>query len=205
MKLIAATNNNGKLEEFRRILGPLGIQVLSPKEVGVESQAEENGDTFAENARIKAREIFEKTGLPTLADDSGLCVDALDGRPGVYSARYCGEDTPYDRKMAALLEELAEAPRERRTARFVCHISCILAQEEVLECEGSCEGWIGYAPAGSGGFGYDPLFFVGEESYAQLAPQEKDRLSHRGIALRQLYQKLSEYCPERAGEQRRDG
>lgn len=192
MQLIVATNNPGKLREFRRILEPLGIQVLSQKEAGVQVDPEENGETFAQNAYIKAKAVYDIAGLPCVADDSGLCVDALDGRPGVLSARYYGHDTPYSEKMQHLLDEMKDVADPQRTARFVSHITCILDEDTVLECEGTCEGMIGHQPAGENGFGYDPLFYVDGRSYGELSAEEKDRISHRGKALRLLYDKLKE-------------
>lgn len=193
MQLIVATNNPGKLREFRRILEPLGIQVLSQKEAGVQVDPEENGATFAENAYIKAKAVYDVAGLPCVADDSGLCVDALDGRPGVLSARYYGHDTPYPEKMQHLLQEMEGVADPQRTARFVSHITCILDKATVLECEGTCEGYIGHQPSGENGFGYDPLFYVNGKSYGELSAEEKDRISHRGNALRMLCQKLKEH------------
>lgn len=193
MKLIAATGNKGKLEEFKRILSPLGIEVISQKEAGVEIEVEENGKTFQENAMLKATAIFQKTSLPTLADDSGLCVDALNGRPGIHSARYCGEDTSYPDKINALLKEMDAVPKEKRAAHFIAHISCIIDEKTVLQCEGVCTGNIGFEASGDGGFGFDPIFYIGEKSFGNLSPDEKDSVSHRGKALRELYNKLEEY------------
>ncbi len=192
MKLVLATNNPGKVKEFARILEPLGIEVITQKQAGADLHVEENGETFAENARLKAMAVYRATGLPTVADDSGLCVDALDGKPGVYSARWYGEDTPYAEKNARLIAELEDVPQEKRTARFVAHITCVLSETEILDCEGVCEGWIGYAPAGEGGFGYDPIFYVGQKSFGQMNAQEKDGISHRGKALEKLYQELKQ-------------
>lgn len=189
MKLVLATNNQGKVREFARILEPLGIEVMTQKEAGVHLSPEENGKTFAENARIKALAVHRATGLPTVADDSGLCVDALGGEPGVYSARYYGEETPYEEKNRRLIEAV-NASGKARTARFVAHITCVLSEEQILDCEGVCEGQIGHAPAGDGGFGYDPIFYVGGKSFAQLDGQEKDAISHRGKALQKLYEQL---------------
>ena len=128
--------------------------------------------------------------MPTIADDSGLCIDALDGQPGVYSARYCGEDTPYTEKNRYILSQLEGLPQEKRTARFVAHITCVLSPEQILDCEGVCEGTIGFAPAGEGGFGYDPIFYVGDQSFAQLDGEAKDAVSHRGKALTKLYEQF---------------
>ena len=185
-EIIIATGNRNKVKEFARILTPLGYQVRSQKEVCPGLDVEETGTTFAENARLKAQAVFQKTGLSAIADDSGLCVDALEGRPGVYSARYGGEDTPYPAKMSALLQELEGVPGERRTAHFVSAICCVMGDGDIIECEGACEGVIGFAPAGAGGFGYDPLFFVDGVSFAQLPGEKKDQISHRGQALRKF-------------------
>lgn len=192
MKLVLATNNEGKVREFARILEPLGIEVMTQKQAGVYVSPEENGTTFAENARIKAMAVYEATGLPTVADDSGLCIDAMNGEPGVYSARYYGEDTPYEEKNRRIIESLNGVAEEKRTARFVAHITCVLSKDEILDCEGVCEGTIGHKPAGDGGFGYDPIFYVGDKSFAELDGEAKDKVSHRGKALEKLYQKLKE-------------
>lgn len=192
MKLVLATNNEGKVREFARILEPLGIEVMTQKQAGVHVSPEENGTTFAENARIKAMAVYEATGLPTVADDSGLCIDAMNGEPGVYSARYYGEDTPYEEKNRRIIESLNGVAEEKRTARFVAHITCVLSKDEILDCEGVCEGTIGHKPAGDRGFGYDPIFYVGDKSFAELDGEAKDKVSHRGKALEKLYQKLKE-------------
>ena len=192
MKLVLATNNEGKVREFARILEPLGIEVMTQKQAGVHVSPEENGTTFAENARIKAMAVYEATGLPTVADDSGLCIDAMNGEPGVYSARYYGEDTPYEEKNRRIIESLNGIAEEKRTARFVAHITCVLSKDEILDCEGVYEGTIGHKPAGDGGFGYDPIFYVGDKSFAELDGEAKDKVSHRGKALEKLYQKLKE-------------
>ena len=192
MKLVLATNNEGKVREFARILEPLGIEVMTQKQAGVHVSPEENGTTFAENAHIKAMAVYEATGLPTVADDSGLCIDAMNGEPGVYSARYYGEDTPYEEKNRRIIESLNGVAEEKRTARFVAHITCVLSKDEILDCEGVCEGTIGHKPAGDGGFGYDPIFYVGDKSFAELDGEAKDKVSHRGKALEKLYQKLKE-------------
>jgi len=193
MKLILASHNQKKIAELRRILHPMGFEVISPGDAGVLSDAEETGKTFAENARIKALDIYRKTGLPTVADDSGLCVDALGGRPGVHTALYGGEYLPYDEKMALLLSELNGLPQDKRTARFCCAICCVLPGGDLIETYGECEGWIAFEPAGSGGFGYDPIFMIGDKSFGETPPGEKDALSHRSVALRQLEKKLREY------------
>lgn len=192
IKLVLASNNQNKAREFKRMLEPIGIELLTLKEAGVSLTAEETGTTFAENAKIKAMSVYEQSHLATVADDSGLCIDFLGGRPGVYSARYCGEETPYEEKNRRILEEMKEAAENERSARFVCHITCVLSQDEVLECEGICEGNIGYAPAGEGGFGYDPIFYVGDKSFAQLDGEAKDSFSHRGKALKELFLALKQ-------------
>jgi XTP/dITP diphosphohydrolase len=193
MKLLLASNNKNKMAELRRILEPMGFEVVSPVDVGLISDANETGTTFAENARIKARAIHDKTGLPTVADDSGLCVDALGGRPGVYSAIYGGEDLPHGEKIKLLLSELEGIPQEKRSARFACAICCILPHGEIIETYGECEGMIATEPTGSGGFGYDPVFMVGNKSFGELDASEKDKISHRSAALRQLEARLRKY------------
>ena len=195
MKFLIATHNIKKRDELSRILKPLGIDAVIASDIGMEiTDAEETGTTFAENARIKAESGCRETGLPCIADDSGLCIDALDGRPGVYSARYAGgHDTPYSHKIATLLDELKDVPEEKRTARFVSSVCCIFPDGRELCVEGTCEGKIGFAPSGDGGFGFDPVFYVGDRSFAQLSAEEKDAVSHRGNSLRLLAEKLPEF------------
>ena len=191
-EFVIASNNKKKLIEIRRILSPLGITAVTAAEKGIDlGDVEENGSTFADNAYIKARSAFDMCSLPVVADDSGLCVDALDGRPGVYSARYQGHDSSYEVKIAALLNELSDVPDERRTAHFSCAVCCILKSGEVIAVEGRCDGEIAREPSGDGGFGYDPVFTVGGRSFASLTDEDKDRLSHRGNALRELFEELS--------------
>lgn len=195
MELIVATRNQGKLREFARMLEPLGFRVLGQDQVVPDLEVEEDGSTFLENARKKAEAIYRLTGKATVADDSGLCVDALDGAPGVYSARYADDlghhhdDKANNQK---LLSQLAGIPMEGRTARFVSALCCILGEEERIEVEGECPGYIGFAEAGKGGFGYDPLFLVGECSFGQLSPEQKDAISHRGKALEALCRQLEQ-------------
>lgn len=193
MEFIAATNNPGKMAEMRRILERMGHTVRSQREAGVTLEPEENGTTFAENARIKARAICEAAGTATIADDSGLCVDALDGAPGVYSARYAGEHGNDQKNNALLLENLKAVPAPRRTARFVSSVCCVFPDGRHFTVHGTCEGTIAFEPHGEGGFGYDPLFLVGEKTFGELTAQEKDRVSHRGNALRKLAQELPKY------------
>ena len=196
-EFVIATNNPKKLIEIRRILSPLGIVPVTAAEKGVDlGDVEENGTTFAENAYIKAKAAFDKCGLPVIADDSGLCVDALGGRPGIYSARYGGHDLPYAEKNAMLLDELRDVPDDRRSAHFACAVCCILRSGEVIAVEGRCEGEIAHAPSGDGGFGYDPIFTVGGRSFASLSAGEKDSLSHRGNALKLLYNALRDHKEE---------
>lgn len=194
MKFIIATNNQKKLKELERILNPLGINAVSAKDEGISlDDVEETGTTFAENAYLKAEAAFKKTGLPSVADDSGLCVDALDGRPGIYSARYAGEKATDGDKNNKLLSELNGVSEKDRTAHFTCAICCILPDGAKIEVEGRCEGSIAFEPHGNGGFGYDPIFKFGDKSYAELSSDEKDAVSHRGKALRKLKAELEKY------------
>lgn len=182
MKYVMATHNPNKLLELQRILEPLHIEVTTADL----QEVEETGTTFAENAFLKAQAACEQTGLPAVADDSGLAVDALDGAPGVYSARYAGPDATDAERMEKLLGELQNVPMERRTARFVSAICVVYPGGERLDVEGVCEGRVAFEPRGCDGFGYDPIFLVGEKTYAELSPAEKDAISHRGRALREL-------------------
>lgn len=191
-KIVFATGNEGKMKEVRMILADLGIPVLSQKEAGISVEVEENGKSFAENARIKACAVQKLTDAIVLADDSGLEVDYLDRAPGIYSARYMGEHTSYDIKNNHILELLADAPPEKRTARFVCAIAAALPDGTVLTSEGVMEGEIGYEIAGENGFGYDPIFYLPEYgcTTAELDPAAKNKLSHRGKALRAMKEQL---------------
>ena len=193
MQFIIATGNAHKLLELERILAPLGIDAVSTKAKGISlDDVEETGTTFEENAYLKAKAACDKTGLPAVADDSGLCVDALNGEPGVYSARYAGEDATDEQRYQKLLENLKDVPAEKRTARFVSAVCCGWPGGETLTVRGECEGAIGFCPLGENGFGYDPVFMVGEKSFAQLSAEEKDAISHRGRALVKLQQALKE-------------
>lgn len=187
-KIVLATNNKNKLREVREILTPLGITVLSQQEAGTSVNPEENGSTFAANAEIKARAVYEATGLPVIADDSGLCVDALDGAPGVYSARFAPEGEVCDK----LLSVMAEVPQEQRSAKFVSAIALIDEYGSLTVCEGECHGMIGYEKRGTNGFGYDPVFMYGDRSFAELSADEKNAVSHRANALKKLYDVLKE-------------
>lgn len=193
-RIIFATGNEGKMKEIRMILADLGIPVVSMKEAGVSADVEENGTTFEENAIIKAKAIMELTGEMVMADDSGLAIDYLDGAPGVYSARFMGEDTSYDIKNQALIDKLAGVPDEKRTARFVCSIACALPDGRVLTSYGTMEGIIGYEIKGANGFGYDPIFYLPEYgcTSAEITPEQKNELSHRGKALRSMKELLKE-------------
>ncbi len=193
-KIVFATGNEGKMREVRLILQDLGFPVLSMKEAGVSLDIEENGTTFAENAMIKAREVWEKTGGIVLADDSGLVVDYLGGEPGVYSARYLGEDTSYEIKNQAIIDRLADAKEEERTARFVSAIAAVLPDGSELVTEGTVEGLIAHEPAGNGGFGYDPIFYLPEYGVtsAEIPIEKKNEISHRGKALEAMKIKLRE-------------
>ncbi len=185
-KIVFATNNANKLREASEILAPLGIEVISQREAGADCEPEENGTTFAKNAMIKAKAVYDIVRIPVFADDSGLCVDALDGRPGVYSARYA----PKGQECEKLLEEMKDIPDENRTASFQCVIAYI-DDNCNFTVTGSCVGKIGYEEKGTNGFGYDPVFVVGEKTMAEMTAEEKNALSHRGAALRALYEMLA--------------
>lgn len=189
MTIIMATHNQKKLREMERILAPLSIAVQTADL----PEVEETGKTFAENAFLKAQSACLHTGMPAVADDSGIVVDALNGAPGIYSARYGGEGLTDEDRVQKLLTELEGVPKEKRTARFVCSICCMFPDGTVIRAEDSCEGTIGYAPVGAHGFGYDPIFFRGDRSFAQFSDAEKDAVSHRGKAMRTFFEKLKEY------------
>lgn len=194
-KIIFATGNEGKMKEIRMILADMGMPVLSMKEAGVQVEIVENGNTFMENAIIKAKAVMEATGEIAMADDSGLVIDYLNGEPGIYSARYMGEDTSYDIKNQNLINRMAGVPEEKRSARFACAIACALPDGTVLTCEGTMEGIIGYESRGTNGFGYDPILFLPEYgcASAELPLEKKNELSHRGKALRIMKEKLEAY------------
>ncbi|MCL2488569.1 MAG: RdgB/HAM1 family non-canonical purine NTP pyrophosphatase [Oscillospiraceae bacterium] len=189
---LIATRNPGKLEEMRRILQPLGIRAVTGADIGITlTEVDETGATYAENAFLKAAAACRESGLPAIADDSGLEVDALGGAPGVYSARYAGEGAGAAACVQKLLRELDGVPAEQRTARFRAVICCVFPSGEAIYAEGTgCEGRIGLAPTGAGGFGYDPVFYVGDRSFAQFDPTEKDAISHRGRALRAFQERI---------------
>lgn len=194
-RIVFATGNQGKMKEIRMILGDLNLPVVSMKEAGIQGDILENGSSFEENAVIKAREVWKRCpGDIVLADDSGLEIDFLDKAPGIYSARYMGEDTPYDIKNKNILERLEGVPEEERTARFVCAIAAVLPEGTVLTSHGVMEGRIAREIAGGNGFGYDPIFWLPEYgcTSAQITPEKKNEISHRGKALRDIKEKLAD-------------
>lgn len=194
MKFIIATHNRKKLGEMQRILAPLGVEVLTAEEIGKElTDVDETGSTFIENAVLKAESGCRESSLPCIADDSGLVVDYLGGEPGVYSARYAGEHGNDEANIQKLLKNLEGVPKEKRTARFVCTVCVCFPDGRKLTVSGKCEGYIGFEKHGCGGFGYDPVFMVGERSFAEFTAEEKDSVSHRGNALRELVKFLPDY------------
>lgn len=191
-KLIFATGNQDKMKEIRMILGDLDYEILSMKEAGIKADIVEDGKTFEENAVIKATAISKMAGCLVLADDSGLEVDYMDKMPGIMSARWMGEDTSYTVKNAKIIENLDGVPDEQRTARFVCAIAAAFPDGRVITKRGTIEGIIGYEERGENGFGYDPIFFLPEydKTTAELSPEEKNKISHRGRALEQIKEEL---------------
>ena len=194
MKFIIATHNMKKQAEMQRILSPLGVEVLTAEMAGVTlTDVEETGATFEENAVLKAENGCRESGLPCIADDSGLSVDFLGGEPGVYSARYCGKHGDDEANIQKLLKKLEGVPEEKRAARFVSVVCVCFPDGRKLTVDGKCEGKIGFEKHGDNGFGYDPVFMVGKKSFAELSADEKDKISHRGNALRRLVRILPEY------------
>ena len=193
MRFVWATHNPGKLREMGEILKDFGIEVVSPKDLGITVDVEETGSTFAENAMLKAKAICKAADLPAIADDSGLCVDALNGAPGVYSARYGGEGLDDRGRYMLLLSSLRGAPT--RAAHFACAVACAFPNGDTLTAEGRCDGSIAYAPLGEGGFGYDPVFLLPGtgKTFGQLTQEEKSAVSHRGRALKDFAGKLEAY------------
>lgn len=191
-RMIFATGNENKMKEIREILGALPLEILSMKEAGVSADIVEDGKIFEENALIKARAICKLAGEMVLADDSGLEIDYLNKEPGIYSARYMGEDTSYHIKNKSLIERLEGVPDEKRTARFVCAIAAVFPDGKELVVRGTVEGIIGYEEKGENGFGYDPIFYLPERgcTTAELPPEEKNSISHRGNALRLMKELL---------------
>lgn len=192
MKFVLASQNRGKLKELQTILGELGIEVVLQADLGISVDVEETGTTFSENATLKAKAVMEASGLPAIADDSGLCVDWLQGAPGIYSARYGGVETDEERNQL-LLANMRGALN--RSAHFHADIVCCFPNGDVLNTAGDCFGTIAYAPNGEGGFGYDPIFFIPElrKTLAQVTAEEKNAISHRGNALRAMAVVLKEY------------
>ena len=195
-KIIFATGNKGKIKEIQMILADLGVEVITMKEAGIVIDIEENGNTYEENALIKARAVAEHTDAIVMADDSGLEIDYLNNEPGIYSARYMGEDTSYTIKNANLIERLNGVPDEERTARFVCAIAAVLPDGRELTTRGIIEGRIGYEEKGTNGFGYDPIFYVPRfgKTTAELTEEEKNQVSHRGNALMLMKEELKKYA-----------
>ena len=186
MKVILASNNKHKLDEIKKILTPLGYDVVSQAEAGVDIDVEETGTTFEENAALKAQAVYDLTGNAVISDDSGLEVDYLNGAPGVYSHRYAGENATDADRCAKLLSELNGVETAKRTARFVCVLCFIDDKGEKLVIRGTVEGIIGTEPKGENGFGYDPVFMYGDRSFAELSAEEKNTVSHRADALRKF-------------------
>ena len=187
MKAVLASKNPHKLAEIQAILSGLGVEVVMESKLGLDIDVDETGTTFEENSRLKAEAVMRAANMPAIADDSGLMVDALDGAPGVHSARYGpqGHDGTDDERIAFLLENMKEVPEAARTAKFVCVITCLWPDGRKIVARGECPGQILFAPRGTGGFGYDPVFFLPElnKTYAELAPEEKNAISHRARAL----------------------
>ena len=192
-RFIVASHNKKKLEELTRILKPMGLDVICPSDIsGGVPDVEENGTTFEENALLKARSACSYTGLPAIADDSGLCVDALGGEPGIYSARYAGTGNDADNN-ALLLKNLEGVLKEKRTARFVSVIACVFPDGREFTVRGQCEGRIGFEPQGDGGFGYDPLFITAQGCFGTMTAEQKDKISHRHNAIVLFSEELKKY------------
>lgn len=188
MKLILATNNKGKIKEYKEIFAPLGFDVLSQNEAGINIEVKETGTSFCENAYLKAKAIYDITNSYVLADDSGLEVSALNGRPGIYSSRYA----PEGKRCEKILEEMKDVPNDKRQARFVCSICLICADGKKITVEGYCEGKIGYEKKGNNGFGYDPIFIYDDNmTLAQMTDDNKNAISHRGNAVKKLIEMIN--------------
>lgn len=195
---LIATHNLKKRDEVYRILSPLGVDVKTADMLGIEiTDVEETGETFFENALLKAQSGCAESGLPCIADDSGLAVEYLAGAPGIYSARFAGEHGNDAKNNAKLLKLLSDTDVSERKAKFVSVVCCVFPNGDVISARGECKGHIGFEPKGNGGFGYDPLFVVGDKTFAELTPDEKDALSHRGNALRLFAEKLKDYFESR--------
>ncbi len=192
-RIIIASNNKGKIKEFEKLLQPFGFEVLSMRDAGFTDEIIEDGDTFEENAHIKARAVFEATGLPVIADDSGLEIDFLDGAPGIYSARYAGENATDKERCEKVLEEMHGVARPLRDARFVCSIYFILNDDDEYSVNGEVCGYIGDEMVGKNGFGYDPIFMLDDdESMATISEERKNQISHRAMAFEKLAEILKE-------------
>lgn len=191
-RIVFATGNAGKMREIREILADMDMDIVSMKEMGIDIEIEENGDTFEENAVIKAKAVAKICGEIVLADDSGLEIDYLNKEPGIYSARYMGEETPYSVKNANLIKRLSGVPDEERSARFVCAIAAAFPSGEVITAHGEIEGRIDYKEKGTNGFGYDPIFYIPSfgKTTAELSESEKNSISHRGQALNRIKEEL---------------
>ncbi len=195
MRVVLASQNRHKLTKIQAILAQYDMELVLQSDLGVRIDVEENGSTFEENSELKARAVMEATGLPAIADDSGLCVDVLDGAPGIYSARYGAPDCVTDRdRLNYLLQNMRGVCSEERTARFVCVITLLYPDGRKLVARGSCEGMIAFEPSGEGGFGYDPVFYVPSQgcTFAQMGADRKNSISHRANALLRLEQMLEE-------------
>lgn len=188
MKILLASNNMHKLEEFRRIFVGTDIEILSLADVNLSVEVEEDCDTFEGNSLRKAKEVQTLSNMPTIADDSGICIDYLNGEPGVYSARYGGEDINDNDRCVLVLDKLAGVADDKRTARFVCVITLVMDSDTHCSFRGECEGVVGKAIVGERGFGYDPIFMIGEQSFSQMTAEQKDAVSHRGKALDKLFE-----------------
>lgn len=199
-RIVFATGNAGKMKEIRLILEDLGCEVVSMKEAGADPEIVEDGMSFAENAEIKARAVWACTGDIVLADDSGLVVDYIGGEPGIYSARYMGEETSYEIKNRNIIERLANAKGGERSARFLCNIAAVLPDGSVLHTEAAMEGLIAEEPSGNGGFGYDPILYIPEfgKTSAELTMEQKNQISHRGKALEAMKEALKRVLKEEA-------
>lgn len=194
MKLLVASKNKKKIKELERILSPLGFEPICESDIDVVlPEVDETGTTFAENAYLKAKSAMDATGLCSVADDSGLCVDALNGAPGVYSARYSGQNATDDSNNEKLLDELKNIEMKDRTAYYISSVCVVFPNGDTVTAEGRVDGIIGITPSGDGGFGYDPLFLVNGVTFANMTDEQKDALSHRGRALNELKEKLEVY------------
>ncbi|MFN8557626.1 MAG: RdgB/HAM1 family non-canonical purine NTP pyrophosphatase [Dehalococcoidia bacterium] len=198
MRKLLATNNAGKVREFRALLSGCGWDLVTPAEAGLALEVEETGTTYVANARLKATAFAQAAGIAAIADDSGLEVDALDGAPGVYSARYAGQDTTHADKIVALLDAVQGVPEAERTGRFRAVLVAALPDGRERVAEGVCEGRIGHAPRGEGGFGYDPIFVIGDGllTMAEISSEEKNRISHRAVAARAMCRMLRELADD---------